>query len=159
MNSCHGKHRACPQPQLHSCLLQLIFLETFFRGFFFFHLQRSLSSLDHPDRPLLHSSFPCSPRLPFSFLTAGQRGKQARNRWHRGSGGKSTPPGSWVKVRKRTATRLGRQGPASGGTWEVLGDGAGQLPRMEVSHFRQKNMRDFKSCKSITGQGWEPQWP
>lgn len=54
---------------------------------------------------------------------------------------------------ERTATRLGRQGPASGGTWEVLGDGAGQLPRMEVSHFRQKNMRDFKSCKSITGQG------
>ena len=75
--------------------------DIFQRLFFFFHLQRSLSSLDHPDRPLLHSSFPCSPRLPFSFLTAGQRGKQARNRWHRGSGGKSTPPGSRVKVRTR----------------------------------------------------------
>lgn len=54
---------------------------------------------------------------------------------------------------ERTATRLGRQGPASGGTWEVLGDGAGQLPLREVSQFTQKNMRDFKSCMSITGQG------
>lgn len=54
---------------------------------------------------------------------------------------------------ERAATCLGRQGPASGGTWEVLGDGAGQLPLMEVSHLRQKSMRDFTSCMSITSQG------
>lgn len=56
-NSCHGKHTACPQPHLHSYLVQLIFLETFLRGTYFFYLQRSLGSLDHPDRPLLHPSF------------------------------------------------------------------------------------------------------
>lgn len=97
------------------------------------------------------SLFSCSPRLPLSFLAAGQRGKLAR---HRGSRGKGTSPGSWIKVRKREPQH-GHQGPASSGTWEVLGDGPGQLPLMEVSHSRQKNMRDFKSWMSITGQGWE----
>ena len=88
------------------------------------------------------SLFSCSPRLPLSFLAAGQRGKLAR---HRGSRGKGTSPGSWIKVRRENHNMVIKVQPpvGPGKSWAMV------LASFHWWRFHTPDRRTWETSKAV----------